>query len=196
MTPETQAPIVAALVAEHRRGESPLWQIVLIWAFEPMLYRLRFQMGTFNDEDLDQRLFTAFLASLASKHFSPDVPLASIHRATLNGLKSARRRERDVPDLSDDGEMNFGAPARQERDVALKLAIDDVTARPEIGEDVIESLPSTLTGEETVKEYVARTYPGVGEMTRRSTYERICRRQNTAVILLRARLGGDERAAA
>ena len=68
LTVEERDVIYVAILAELRLTKHTLWQSLLLVAFEPMLARVRVRLGRPDSEDLDQRIFLAFLEAAQSLH--------------------------------------------------------------------------------------------------------------------------------
>jgi hypothetical protein len=175
LLPEERHLLARALVRSQRAAAHPLWQALLLRAFEPLLRRLRMRdRGA--TEDRDQRVLHAFLHAVATLPVSCGPVFVAIGRATARELFGAVRREaRGAEGETFDEHAAAIAPLPHQdahpfvaclaREVAERLG------RRSDGED----LASLLTGVETLQEQASRY------AVRLSTYGRRTRRALCAV---------------
>jgi hypothetical protein len=90
LEPSERYALVAALVAEHQRRPHPLWTMILLLAFAPMLQRLRAGLGRAKDEERDQRAIFAFLEALKTIEPAGSYVAVALRRATRKALFAAK----------------------------------------------------------------------------------------------------------
>lgn len=182
--------VVVALVVEHRRGSSPVWQTLLLLAFEPMLVNLVPRQGRAH-EDVSQRLFLAFLEALQRVPLNRFTALA-IRTASVRvyaDLRAAERGEdRSVPTVLPDDDKEgseAAAPPRLEEGVEAAELLEELrgVADPEL----VEVLVETHAAERPLREYVEETYAHYTPKARASLYERLKATRRAVETKLRAR---------
>jgi hypothetical protein len=183
--PERDA-VVSALVDERQRTNHPIWQTILLLAFEPMLVRLRTRVGRIRSDDLDQRVLVAFLGALTVVRPGPFLVLV-LRRATerllFPSLKVARREDEH-------------APFEEETHPPDLFAVDTSTRAAEVirileaagGAELREAMLATRGTDETLRDYVARTHPNATLAERATAYERLWRARNAVERQLREKL--------
>jgi len=187
-TADSRAEIIAALVAEYHRGESPVWEGLLVGAFEPMLCAFRSAFEEPIDEDLDQRVLLAFFEALRSPYYSPVMPQISIQRALIGGLRRASRSEDPFAGfLTDDGVLPEPVHRPDESPLDLEEVLRTLpTVR--IADDVSQAFHATVFGDETLSEYVDREYADATDSERASIYDRLVHGRARVLLRLRLRL--------
>jgi hypothetical protein len=156
--------ILLALIAEHQRSPRPhpLWQSLLVVAFEPMFCNLR--RRTFGSkEDLDARIFLAFLDA--------------VQRVAVSA-----RKERGPDDLTAHGERED-----QKREVVAAL-VDLVGGEAEARE-VLDVLVHARTGSSQLVDFIAERHPEMSKAQRASAYARLVRLRRLALVRLEERFG-------
>ena len=192
---EERDALIVAIVTENQRAPHHVWQSLLLGAFERLLVRLRLFMGKREDFDLDQRVLLAFLEAVRAVRVGQYTILA-IRWATEGALKDQRRREARAPKCVVFNEEKhsydpFGPSAE------VKAAAEEIVRMLEAreGQELLDAVLATHTADESLQEYVDRTYAGVSREARASAYERLKVGRQRVVTELRARLAPRERAA-
>jgi hypothetical protein len=199
-TVEERDAILVALLAELRATKGPLWQALLVLAFEPMFVRLRARLGQpivtrfgrSQMDDLDQRVFLAFLEAAGS------LRIAS-HAARALRLAVTRRvfedetveREAFEPDefVDDVYEADPFEVTTRERAAANEVAgIVDAEGGPVLRDMML----ATRAHGEALRAYVARTYPDLSKTQRRTIERRLTEAANRMEHKLRKRAGRPE----
>jgi hypothetical protein len=186
-------PLLLALVAENQRAPHPLWQSLLVAAFERTLVRLRKKLGAYRDEDHDQRILLAFLEALRTVAIGAHTPLA-IRWAVEDAVSGYWRAVRLEAEVVCDGESEthgaaggaLGADAETKTSATEILRFLDARGQDEM----LRVLLATEAGDESLKEYVARTHASDA-----SAYERLARERLVVLQTIRARLAPAARAA-
>ena len=188
--------VLSALVEERQRtrlvtsggslvssGSSPLWQTLLLLAFEPMLVRLRTRVGRTRSDDFDQRVLVAFLGALTVVRPGPFLALAlrrAAERLVFPSLKLARREAQN--DLFDEDthppDLFSVATATHAAEV---IRIIEAAG----GAELREAMLATRGTDETLRAYVARTHPHATPAERAAAYERLWRARNAVERRLR-----------
>jgi len=180
--------VVCALLLENKRRPDPVWQALLLAAFEPMLVRIRRRMGAPKSEDLDQDLLVAFLTAIANIAIGP-YTLNAIQWATEAPILAARRRKRHAPEMLEYDEDTqkcrpFGAPA-DERVHAVEVA-RIIESRG--GAELLRAMIATHGTDESLKEHVAQSYAHLSEKERATTYRRLKEARQDVLDRLHAQL--------
>jgi hypothetical protein len=99
LTDERQL-VVRALLRAHQGSpvKHPLWQALLLRAFEPMLKRLRGGLRADSD-DCDQQVLLAFLEAIARINPDASAIFLTVRRATARRVFGELRAEREHEDL-------------------------------------------------------------------------------------------------
>jgi hypothetical protein len=162
--------VIAAIVAENQLAADPVWQSLLLVAFEPMLVWLRGKLGPRDDEDADQEILLAFLEALRTVRADAYTTLG-IRWATQVQLRG--RREPEVERVDYDDEIHEGRPFGCGPDVKLEIRelFDAIEAKS--GPEIAMAILATEVAGETLREYVARAYAELGPREQDSTYERL-----------------------
>jgi hypothetical protein len=195
LTPPRRQALVAAVVAEHQRSKRPLWQSVLLAAFEPMLVRLRGNAGSATGEDWDQEVLLAFLEAAATLQPGEEMMRALLW-LTEAKLKRATRRDRRAQDHGTFNDATYCTPFRDQ--AHAKLATEDVMQIIEKrgGPELLTAVLATGVEEETLTGYVARAYPDASPAERASRYKRLFVARSRVLAELRVRAERASRAAA
>lgn len=173
--------LVRALVRQHQGAPHPLWQALLLRAFEPMLLRLR-RRDRGSKDDRDQRVLLAFLQAITQLAPSAGPVFIALARATARELFRAVRSESayagDEP--FDDGSLaGLPSPHADWQPFVACLAREAVGLLRDCPDG--EDLARMLAGVESVAEQATR----LG--TPPSTYRQ---RKSRALGELRAELEG------
>ena len=183
-----RAAIVGALLCEHRREAHPLWQSMLLAAFEPMLRRLRHAAGPKGDPDLDQEVVYAFLQALGSvstdSGYAPRALRWATRGVVLDPHRAARRGGRPRPFHDEEYVEPF---ADGEAAAAERLA--RLFAGAGIGGELAEMLLATIGGDEPLKDYADRRAASQDDRRRAAAYDRLVRDRLRAVARIRTRAG-------
>lgn len=182
--PAEREAVVVALLIEHRASASPLWQALLLAAFEPLLVRMRVRLGHRGDEDLDQRILLGFFEALATVR-TDRVAVLGIRWAVLDVVKTIIRDERREPETIPFDEEHHAsdaidaAPATR---IELAEIARLVAARG--GDALVDALFATNAGE-SLADYVRRTYGDAGEKARACAYGRLHRARQEVLAAVR-----------
>jgi hypothetical protein len=181
--------LIAALVTENQRAPQPIWQSLLLVAFERMLFRLRRRLGgRRDDEDLDQRVLLAFLNALRSVRVSSYVALG-IRWAAEGEVFASRRAELRAPEIKlFDDDTYLGDPFGV--DAHARASAEEVVriVEAEGGEELLRVLLATRAGDESLTKYVAREYADRTQAERAAAYDRLQIARSRIVDEVRARL--------
>ncbi len=194
-TPATRDAITLALIAEHQRASHPLWQSLLLVAYEPMFAGVRKRL--YDKRDADARIVCAFLEAIEkiSLAHPPSLLALDLRRAverSVFGTDAAAREEPEMVSL--EGARSMQSDANPETQVALEeqkrllLAELDELFGAE-APDVLHVLLRARTGREQLVALVAELYPDSTSKERASAYERLQRLRRRAVVHLEARFG-------
>ena len=190
---EARDAITLALIAEQQRQAHPLWQTLLLAAFEPMLRRLRGRLGRCKDGELDQRVVMAFLeaAQEISLIHPPERAAMHLRRATENavfrGMRSDRREAAHAEFEEESHPCDPHAMSEQAAALAMK-EIAALVAKEGNGEEILKALVATRGGDESLKQYVARTQPELSGAERERVYSRLQQQVLRTTKRLRTRL--------
>jgi hypothetical protein len=180
--PQRQS-LVVAVAVRHRTTRHPLWQTLLLAAFEPMLLGVRAQTWGGTPADCDQRVLLAFLRAIAARKVWDGPVFLFVRHDTVRLLVRAARKERvGERNLSFDdappGCMSspHAAPAPFVACLAREIA-DQIVSHE--GEDVLRM----LVDDETPGEQHARLSAADGRVSRQELYAR----KRNAIRRLRAK---------
>jgi len=193
---EARDAITLGLIAEQQRAAHPLWQTLLLAAYEPMLRRLRTRLGNKDDAELDQCVVMAFLeaAQEISLLHPPQKAALHLRRATENAvfrtLRGDRREAANAP--LDEGTLPCDPhrPAPQELALAVKEMAQVIGNKPN-GREVVAALGAVCGGDESLKEYVARIHGNLSAAEQKREYARLQRMVNRSMKRARWALGDD-----
>ena len=185
LTMAERQPIVRAAILSLQRAPHPLWQAVLLRAFEPMLGHLRTRVCGMTGDDLDQQVLTSFLEATRKVRVDGDEPVfMAVRRATARALFGVARAELEyaemvkleeqpdaVPDLHADPPPFVQLLAREA--VAIMSAVTG-------GEDVARA----LANDESVTDQVERL-----GATENVTHECLRKRRLRAIRVVREAMG-------
>jgi hypothetical protein len=183
---ERQA-VVPALVRLHQSTRHPLWQALLLRAFEPLLFGLR-ERERCTAGDRDQRILTAFLEALAFLRVEGRPVFLVVRDATLRVLLQKARSHDDKVETVPLEEVPSD-PATREEDAApfracLANELGALIAGHKGGEDVVR----VLAGVETIAEQVARLAGSEPSYREPITAECLYKRRHRAVHEVRVRV--------
>jgi hypothetical protein len=99
LKPSERYALIAALVAEHQKRPHPLWTMILLLAFAPMIQRLRAGLGRAKDEERDQRAIFAFLEALKTLEPAGSYVAIALRRATRKALFAKTAKAEAKPEL-------------------------------------------------------------------------------------------------
>jgi hypothetical protein len=182
--------LIAAVLTEHQRAPEPVWQSILLVAFEPMLVRIRRRIrGERDAEDRDQQVLLGFLEALRSVRAGPYMVLAMqwVTKAHAFGAVRKDLRERAAHDPYDDDRTRarpLGATAVE------KVAATEIMQMVEAagGEELLQAIVATEGGDEPLSEYVARVHPQASLADRAKIHDRLSRVQNKVMREIRRRV--------
>jgi len=186
-TPQERNQIVVALLEEHRAGTCPLWQAILFASSTPMLLRLRKRLKRDKDEDVDQRLLTAFVSALRVVRMGPYAAI-SLRWATekevfLDDHKERRQVSFELFEEETHPADVFGVDVRDQERAREILAM--LEAR---GEELVEVVLATHVGDESLEELAARKCPGADKRTLEREVIRLARARQHVVQRIRTSL--------
>ena len=195
LTDDARDAVVLALITEQQRAPHPLWQSLLLAAFEPMLRRLcgRLGGGKTQVEENEQRVLMAFLeaAQEISLIHPPERAALHLRRATENtvfrGLRSDRREAAHAAFEEESHPCDPHAMSEQAVALATK-EIAALVAKEENGEEILKALIATHGGDESLKQYVGRTQPELAGTERKRVYKRLQQQVLRTTKRLRTRL--------
>jgi hypothetical protein len=182
--------LVEALLRRHQKAPHPLWQAMLVAAFEPMLRRMRAR-GRDSREDHEQRILLAFLQALAAVRSSGQPIFIALRRATVRQLLGALRAEADIGEVVPFDEQSPAVAPSPHADpqpfaACLAREVAERLVRSSGGEDVAR----VIVGIETVGEQAARLTAGSAAGTPPVTVARLRQRRHRALSDLRTELAG------
>jgi hypothetical protein len=204
----TKEALTRALVTEQCESASPLWAAMLGIAYGPMLRHLRARLrgGAVPVTELDQIVFTSFLAVVAN------FPRAPWPRCTCRYLRQTTKRrvfdalrraqedshtaEVTVPGTLDAG-VRDGDPAavlsgprwemeEDEADALVDLLMESMGGS--VQAEQLDLVASTVIRGESLRAYLRRRHPGVGDAEFVRIYERVKRQRTRTVARLRGPL--------
>ncbi|GAB4214804.1 MAG: hypothetical protein OHK0013_39780 [Sandaracinaceae bacterium] len=198
--PERDA-LTRALLAEHRESGDTLWASMLLVAYYPMLSRLRHRLvpGSVPRDELDQVVFTAFLAALGELPVDEhaDRIAMRLRQRTERQVFAFLRKEREHqhPSADPDELAVFGTESIEARrlpttdeelfDLALLL---ERAAEQGIPRASLEVVAATVLRRELLRSYVDRVAPD-DDLERERMYQRLKRQRTRVLRRLRALLG-------
>ena len=194
-TPAARDAITLALIQEHQRAPHPLWQSLLLVAYEPMLAGVWKRLH--DRRDAEARLVLAFLEAVAKVSLAhPPAYLAlDLRRAverSVFGTGAAAHEEPETVSLQ--GARRVQAPGSLEDDVALEEQKRRLRAEleerfgPE-APDALQVLLRARTGREQLLALVAELYPGLTSKERAAAYDRLQKLRRRALVHLEERFG-------
>jgi hypothetical protein len=138
------------------------------------------------DRNIDQQLLLAFLEALLSHQFDPKLPAVSLIADTLNAFARIRRNESMRAKLTVDGEIESPERYVIEGDLDTR---EVMAVLPQIvSNEVIDIVRATVLGDESISEYVKRSYPLLKGARRRAKYREVRRARADAIERLNRRL--------
>jgi len=189
-----------ALITEHQRASHPLWQSVLLVAYEPMFANIKKRLH--DKRDADQRILIAFLEAVQkiSLGHPPKVLALHLKHATERGVFGTQAASHEEPEL-----LQLSA-ARQERSPDNPDArIEHEAAKRKIAAEldalfggeaprVLDVLVHARTGQESLVALLAEWHPELRARDRVALYEHYQRLRRRALVHLEARFGQELRA--
>jgi hypothetical protein len=194
-THETRDAITLALISEHQRAPHPLWQSLLLVAYEPMFAGVRKRLH--DKRDADARIVLAFLEAIGKvslahppSHLALDLRRA-VERSVF-GTGAAARVEPETISLSavrrKPSTENPEAYVAIEEQKRLFLAELDQRFGPEASE-VLHALVHARTGRAQLVALVAELYPALTSKERAAAYDRLQSLRRRALLHLEERFG-------
>jgi hypothetical protein len=190
LTVEERDVIYVALLAELRLTKHTLWQSLLLVAFEPMLARVRARLGRPESEDLDERVFLAFLE--AAQSLSIPSHAARVLRLALErkvyGERKSERAEPEADEFIDDTYVAdpFAVTAREQ--AAAREVVRILEA--EGGDEFRDLMLATRATEDTLRAYVQKAY---ADPEREGAYRRLVRARSRLEKKIRKRMNAQDR---
>jgi len=179
ITGGARSALIATLVRAQREQPHPLWQSLLLLAFEPLLRSIRGRLGGGDADDLDQEVIVAFLEAVMALHPSsvgPYVVLA-LNRATKKAVFAGR--EPTVVHLDFDDELH-GTRAAHDRFDHLGEVLE--LSSPELRAAML----AVYEEGESLREFVDRRYLDQPAAERVGTYDRLRRERDQVFASVRA----------
>jgi hypothetical protein len=185
--------ITLALVTEHQRTSRPLWQSLLLVAYEPMLANVWRRL--YDKRDAEPRIVLAFLEAIAKVSLAHPPALLALHlkQATERGAFGSTAASREEPELVP------LADARKERaheSPEARVVFEDEKRRlmAELSQLFADEAPAVLdvlvrarTGREPLVALVAEKYPELTSKQRAVAYQRLQRLRRRALTHLGTR---------
>jgi hypothetical protein len=184
---EERDAVLLAVVNELQQGRDPLWQSILLLAFERMLSTLRAGLGHRRSEDVDQQVLLTFLEA-AKKTRIVSHAARALRLATQREMFFRRKVEQREPRTKRFKEETHD-PDPFEVDADAKAAASEIVSflEEEGGEELRDLMLETYAADGSVNEYVDRIYHGLTVEARAATCDRLRRLRQRAVTKLRER---------
>ena len=195
LSAEARDPLLVALLTELRRTKHTVWQSLLVLACEPMLVRVRRRLGDPKTvrfgrsmaDDLDQRVFMAFLEaahSLSVMSYAARVLRLALERRVFADQRVEHSAFETDEFIEDTYCLDpFEVTAREKAAVAEVARIIEA----EGGEELRDAILATRGTDETLRDYVERTYSGRPRAECESAYHRLLRARRKVEETLRAK---------
>ncbi len=189
--------ITLALIAQHQRASHPLWQSLLLVAYEPLFAGVRKRLH--DKRDAEARIVLAFLEAIAK--------ISLAHPPSLLALDLRRSVERSVFGTGATGQVEpETVPLERARRAAGAANPETVVEREEqkrlllaeleqvCGDqapDVVHVLVRARTGRSKLVALVAELHPELTSKERAAAYDRLQRLRRRALVHLEERFGRD-----
>jgi hypothetical protein len=191
--------ITLALVAEHQERGGPLWQSILLVAYEPMLAGV---WGRLRDrKDAESRLVVGFLEAIGKLSLDPPPALVALdlRRATERAVFGPPSKWHADPETVSLGAVRSEpAPERLEAEVERREQMHKIASEleslfgdPATARETLEVLLHARTGTEPLERFVAERHSRHGAQRRASVYARLQKQRARALAHLTSRFGGD-----
>jgi hypothetical protein len=203
-TDEARDAITLALVSEHLRTRGrPLWQSLLLVAYEPMLANVRRRL--LDRRDAESRIVLAFLEAIA--HLSVEAPPSRValhlrHATERGAFGAVAARQAEPKTIPLSKARNEPAPEaldaqieRREQMEKVVSALNDLFADPGVAAEMLDVLLHARTGREPLERLVADRHPELGPRARAAIYSRWQRQRRRALAHLEAYFGPELEAA-
>jgi hypothetical protein len=185
--------LTLALITEHQGAGHPLWQSVLLVAYEPMLAGVWKRL--FDKRDAESRLVVAFLEAIAKVSLAhPPSQLAlhlrhAVERSAFGSTAEARMEPDFVPMEEARKERGHESPeaAMLRADAERRLARE---VKQLFGEDapaVLDVLVHARTGREPLVALIAARHPDLSVKQRARLYDELQRMRRRALCHLERR---------
>ena len=193
---EARDALTLALVTEHqqRRGQ-PLWQSLLLIAYEPMLANVWRRL--LDRRDAESRIVLAFLEAVAKLSVEAPPSRIALHlrhateRGTFGPVPMRQAEPKTIP-LSK--ARNEPAPEaldaqieHREQMALIVSALNDLFGDPGVAAETFDVLLHARTGREPLERLVAERHPELGPRARAAVYERWQRQRRRALAHFEAR---------
>ena len=188
LSPSERDALLATVLTEHQRAPQPVWQSILLVAFEPLLVRIRKSINRKPDADNDQQVFLGFLEAICSVRVGHHTLLALRWLTEAHVEGAVRKDSLAVKDHKpyNDERATSGPFSPTFQKVAAAEIMDLIERRG--GRALLEAIVATDAHDEPLTEYVARAYADLSEHGRASTYDRLWRGRNKVLAELRQRV--------
>jgi hypothetical protein len=182
--------LLVAVLGDHQRAPEPVWQSILLVAFEPMLVRLRKRIhGKRDAEDRDQDVLLGFLEAIRAVRVGPFV-VHGIRWATQAHVFGAVRRDRLERGHApfDDDRTRVGPPGLPTFEKVAAAEMMELF-EAEGGKELLEAVVVTEASDEPLSEYVERVYAERSPRERASLYDRLWRARKKVLAEIGRRVG-------
>jgi hypothetical protein len=193
LSDEERIAVTIAVVAEQHRAPHPLWQALLVCAYEPMLRRLRGRTKGGDAEELEQQILIAFLEAVRALPVLRDPSKAAVYLRTATEravFRHVHERRSEVPTESFDEEaLPVDARALFDTEHQGKHPLEDVARAVQQepnAEEIADVLVATLGEGESLFSYVARTRAHLTSRERDIAYWRLQRQRQRVLGRIRA----------
>jgi hypothetical protein len=179
-TPAARDAVTLALITQHQRGPHPLWQSVLLVAYEPMLAGVKKRL--YDKRDADARIVAAFLETIAKVSLAhpPSYLALDLRRAVERSVFGTGAAAHEEPEtISLEGEARkVVSGSSPEEEVALEEQKRLLLAELEAlfgaeAPEVLHVLLRARTGREQLVALVAELYPELTSKQRAAAYARL-----------------------
>jgi hypothetical protein len=186
LTMDQRQAVVRAVLLAQQRAPHPLWQGVLLRAFEPMLGYLRSRVRGIDGDDLVQQVLCSFFEATSKVRVDAGEPVfAVVRRATARALFGVARAEQKYAEtillqehpVEPPPELHLDPPAFVQ--VLAREAVV-IMSRVKGGEDVARS----FAGDESVLDQAERL-----GATENAGYECLRKRRQRAIAVVREAMG-------
>jgi hypothetical protein len=182
--------LVRAVITLHQTARHPLWQALLLHAFQPMLLSLR-ALDRGPAEDRDQRVLLAFLQALENPRLPSQPVFIALRRATARALFHAvRAQSSDFDTVPLDAAVDVPTRPAHADPAPFVTCLAHEMAERLVARDGGDDVARLLAGVETIAEQAERlagdgTPPPSGNPISRTSLQQ---RRHRALFHLRAEL--------
>ena len=192
--------LTRAIIAEHKRNPGAFWTAVLLFAYSPMLSRLRGRIfgNAFDSDDLDQLVIGAFLDVVKQFPLLEKKSRTFLHLRRMTESKVFKKLRARQKEIKEQQQLANLAKKLDEFDLFGEIQPDDDSVdREEMAELLIqiaegkepsanlELVINTVIYKCNLKEYVANTYPADNSEQQERVYQRIKRQRLRSINRLK-----------